>query len=190
MIWMRPSWVAVAVLASVAVSARGETAAPVPGSDEIRGTYRLHGTARVGLGGVLERDVALHADAVLERGARAGEVLVRVDAEGYGCDLVAQVDAAGALAVPAGQQCAVRISSPDARGRLAARLRSGRGRVGAGRLSLELAGDVEGALQRRTGGVRVLGQEVPRGWTPELPIHGPVAASAEGTVDRSRAAQR
>ncbi len=187
---MRPAWLVVAVLALVPLSARAEPTGRVPLADELTGTYRLRGTARVALGTILDREVELHADAILDRGASAGEVIVHVDAEGYGCDLVARLDAAGALTFAAGQQCMVRISSPDARGRLEARLRSGRGRVGAGRLSLDLSGDVDGTLQRRTGGVRVLGQELPQGWTPELPVRGPVEASAAGTVDRSRAAQR
>ncbi len=176
---------AIAALGSVALAA---VAASTP--ESVRGTYRLHGTARLALGSILNRDAELHADAILDRGHGVREVRVHVAAEGYGCDLLARLDAGGTLTFPDDQRCAVTVASPDARGRLDAHLRSGRGRIQDGHLALELSGDVEGTLSRKAGGVRVLGQEVPATWTPDLPVRGDIEATAEGDLDRSRAAQR
>lgn len=175
-------------LAALLLISTGAVAPATP--ESIRGTYRLHGTARVAAGAVLDRELELRADAVLDRGRGAREVRIHVAAEGYGCDLEAQLDAAGTLTFRGGQTCPIAITSPDARGRLEGRLRTAHGRVDAGHLTLALSGEVEGTLSRKTGGVRVLGQELPATWTPELPVHGSVEASAEGDLDRSRAAQR
>lgn len=178
------------LVAAVVLAALGAGAVVPTTVDSVRGTYRLHGTAHAALGPVLDREVELHADAILERGDVSRTVRVHLAAEGYGCDLLARLDAAGSLSFEGGQRCVVTITSPDARGHLEALLRSGRGRVEGDHLALDLSGDVEGALSHRTGGVRVLGQEIPATWSPELPVRGAVRATAEGDVDRSRAAQR
>lgn len=183
-------WGTASLVAAAALAALGAGAVVPMTVDAVRGTYRLHGTAHATLGPLLDREVELHADAVLERGDDTRTVRVHVAAEGYGCDLLARLEAAGSLSFEGGQRCVVTVSSPDTRGHLEALLRSGRGRVEGGHLALELSGDVEGALSHRAGGVRVLGQEIPATWSPELPVRGPVRATAEGDVDRSRAARR
>jgi hypothetical protein len=176
---------AIAALGCVALAA---VAASTP--ESVFGTYRLHGTARLALGPMFERDTELHADAIVDRGDGGRDVRVRVAAEGYACDLLARLDAMGTLTFADDQHCALTVASSDARGRLEARLRSGRGRIKDGHLQLELSGGIEGALSRRAGGGHVLGKELPATWTPEVPVRGGVEASAEGDLDRSRAAGR
>ncbi len=169
-----------------ALALAGGAAGPRPA--DVAGTYRLHGTARVSAPPALDRGVELHADVVLAPGPRAREVRVRLSSGGYACDLVATLGDAGALRFDDGQRCDVAVEDPGARGRLEARVRSGRGQVRDGRLALDLAGELEGVLSLRTAGLRVLGAELPPTWTPELPVRGDARASAEGDLDRSRAA--
>ena len=115
-------------------------------------------------------------------------------AEGQRCELSARLGDGGTLALDAGQQCALALDGPDARGRVTARLRSGRGRIGAGRLALDLAWDVSGRVAVRTGGGRyeVLGNtvDVPAAWAPEVPVSGQASAAVEGRRDDSRAGGR
>ena len=178
-----------AAVTTLAVSS-ARAAAPVSAASA-RGTYRLHGTAHVVARPALSRTVEVHADVVLRPGTVRREVLVRVAAEGYTCDLVASVGAAGALEFGRDQRCVVDVRSRDTRGHLDGKLRAGSGRLADGELSLQLAWDVSGSLGFRAGRrVEVGGAEVdlPAVWTPEVPVRGEAQASASGRRDASRAA--
>jgi hypothetical protein len=177
---------ALAALQPVGLGRIAAADAPSPGG--LRGTYRLHGTARVAATPLPERDLELHADALLEPGSSPRQVRIRVAAEGYACDLVARLDDAGALAFEPGQRCLVALASPGARGRVEATLRSGRGQLADDHLALELACDLAGSVSLKAGGGRVLGAEVPATWMPPVPVQGEARAAAEGDRDRSRAA--
>lgn len=181
-----------AVAATLALAAATAGAAP-PAADAIRGTYRLRGTARVDAGPVLSREAEVRADAVLRRGDRPRALRVRLAAEGQACELDATLGERGALAFPAGQRCAFDLDDPGARGRVAATLRDGSGRVQERTLALDLVFELSGAVSLRTSErVEVLGRTVdlPAAWTPELPVRGEARARAEGARDDSRAAER
>jgi hypothetical protein len=159
-------------------------AAPSPASAS--GTYRLQGTARISTPPLLDRNLEVRADAVLSAGRGPREVRARLAAQGQRCELVARLDETGALAFDPGQRCAVEVDGPDTRGRLDARLRSGRGRVGDGDLALDLTWEVSGTLRVRvTGGSAVLG--IPETWGPEVKVRGEARGTARGRRDQSRA---
>jgi hypothetical protein len=63
------------------------------------------------------------------------------------------------------------------RGRVEARLRAGRGRLGGGELRLDLAWELTGSLRTRLAvpGAGGLGT-----WTPEVPVHGTAEGTASG----------
>lgn len=183
-----------AAAGALALSAAAAAAAPAAaGVGALLGTYRLAGTARVDAGPVLSRSVEARADAVLSPGSGPRAVRARLVAQGHACVLDATLGEGGALAFEPGQRCAVDVSEPDARGRVEARLRSGRGRCEGGKLTLDLAFDLEGALALHTAQrVEVMGStiELPAAWTPELPLRGEARAVAEGKRDESRATGR
>jgi hypothetical protein len=177
-----------ATAAALALLPRPAAAAPSP-AEAIRGTYRLAGTARVDAGPALSRNVEGRADAVLSPGRGARAVRARILAQGHACELEATLGEGGALAFAPGQRCAFDVADEGARGRVEARLRSGTGRCAGGRLSLDLAFALEGALALRTAQrVEVMGStiELPAAWTPELPLRGEARAAAEGKRDESR----
>jgi hypothetical protein len=181
------------VLASVAALALASSALAAPSAAELLGTYRLHGTARVDAGPVLSREVEVHADAKLGAGAGARAVRARLAAEGHACELTARVEEGGALVFEPGQRCAFDVDDPGARGRVEARLRSGRGRLRDDTLALDLTWDLSGALRLRSAErVEVLWKtvELPSTWTPEIPVRGEAQTRAEGHRDASRAAER
>lgn len=157
------------------------------------GTYRLRGTARVEAGPILSRVVEGRADAVLRPAGPPGAVRVRLAAQGHACELGGTASQDGALVLEAGQRCTFDLDDPGARGRVEARLRSGRGTLRGRTLALELSFELSGALSLQTARqVEVLGRTVdlPAAWTPELPVRGEATAVAEGERDDSRAAER
>jgi hypothetical protein len=121
----------------------------------------------------------------LDESRTPGHVSVRVESRGYSCVLDASRSGSGSLEFSTPATCPVEVSRPDARGRIDARLRSGRGTVRDGRLTLELQFDVSGRIATRYSRTRfmVLGTEVvvPEGWTPAAPVRGTVTSSGSGT---------
>ncbi len=177
-----------AACVAAAAALAGASAPPAA----IRGTYRLHGTARVAAAPALEDDIEVHADAVLRPGKGPRDVRALLVTEGHSCELDAKTGEGGTLSFQRGQRCVLDVRSPTTRGRIEARLRSASGSVREGVLALEMAFDLEGALSMRTAsGVEVLGRkmDLPSAWTPEVPVRGSARATAEGRRDRSRAAQ-
>lgn len=192
----RRSSVRAPVLAA-AVAALGLATASfagAPSAEQVRGVYRLHGTAHIDAGPVLSRDLEVRADARLAPGSRARAVRARLAAEGHACELDAALEEGGVLVFEARQRCAFDVDDPGARGRVEARLRSGRGRLRDDTLALELTWELSGALRLRTSeGVDVLGKAVglpSAAWTPEIPVRGTARTLAEGHRDASRAAER
>lgn len=152
------------------------------------GTYRLAGSARVAASPLPEREVDLHADAVLSPGAREGELRVRLAAEGASCALTALLAPGGALAFAPGQTCSVELRSPEAEGRVQARLTAGSGRARDGLLFLDLAFSLSGALRIRAA-EDALGALLgaPGGGEAAVPVRGEARGSAQGHRDESRA---
>jgi hypothetical protein len=180
---------ALAALATVALlGAAGQSPAA-----RIRGTYRMQGFAHIATRPAIDREVELHADAILEPGARPDDVRAHLAARGHACDLLARIGRAGALGFEAGQRCMIDIDDPDARGRIEARLGSGRGQLQGERLTLELSWELSGTLSLRTT-TRVhvpgTGVEIPETWTPAVRVRGEARATAEGKRDESRATER
>ncbi len=150
----------------------------------------MRGTAHVAASPVVDRDVEVHADAVLDAGMGPREVRAHLVAEGRACDLVARLGGGGELSFEPRQTCRIAVDGPGARGYVEARLRSGRGTLADGTLSLELAWDLEGAVAPGLGrAAQVLG--IPSAAPgAEIPVRGEARARAEGWRDNSRAANR
>ena len=150
----------------------------------------MQGTVHV-TGSGLDRDIDLHADAVVEPGPGPAEVILKIAAQDHDCRLVARRDAGGALAFAPGQSCAIDVRSPDTTGHVEATLTSGSGRIREEGLSLALAARISGALTVGAGPpLVVLGQTVPGTGGTQIPVKGEARATAEGRRDRSRAAER
>lgn len=184
---------AVWLVAAGALALSSTAAAEPTPATAIRGTYRLSGTARVDAGPVLSREMEARADAVLSPGRGARAVRARLLAEGHACELSATLGEGGALAFEPGQRCVFEVQDPEARGRVEARLRSGKGRCAGGKLALDLAFELSGTLALRTAQrVEVMGSpvELPAAWTPDLPVRGEARTVAQGKRDDSRAAGR
>ena len=72
-------------------------AAPAASQPSGRARYLMQGTVHV-TGSGLDRDIDLHADAVVEPGSGPAEVVLKIAAQDHDCRLVARRDAGGALA--------------------------------------------------------------------------------------------
>jgi len=160
----------------------------VASTEAIRGTYRLQGRAQVDARPFPAQDEEIHADAVLSPGARGGQVRIHLAAQGFGCELAATLDAAGALALAPGQRCAVDLNGDEVVGHVEARLVSGSGRVTGDALWLELAFSLAGTVSLRPGGTLEALGRVLVGSDP-VPVRGQASGRAEGRRDRSRAAK-
>jgi hypothetical protein len=180
-------------LAALALS--GASPAPAtrstPSAPTERGTYRLEGTAHVDAT-PFGRDVEVRADAVIRPGSGPRELRVRIASQGQVCELVARLGDAGALVFAAGQVCPIALEDPDMRGHVEARLRAGRGRIGDGRLAVELAFDLTGSVRLAARSLQVFGAElpVPAALATDVPVKGLASASVAGRRDESRAADR
>jgi len=163
-------------------------AAAQPARDGVEGTYRLEGIARVEAAAPLRREIAARGDAVVRAGA-GRELRLRLAAMDHACELVATRADDGALAFAAGQRCALQLDDPGARGKVDARLRSGRGALRGRHLALELAFDLAGTVSIRAAPSQLLGVDLPSAWTPPIAVDGGAAVSAGGDRDESRAAQ-
>jgi hypothetical protein len=167
----------------------GEAGAPSPA--EVRGTYRLQGTARLDARPFPARDEELHADAVLAPGRAPGQLRIRLSAEGLTCELAATLSADGGLAFAPGQRCDVELQGGEVEGKVGGRLLAGSGRVREELLTLELSFALAGAVRLRAGGtLDALGGllALPGAGGSDLPVRGEVRGRAQGRRDRSRAA--
>jgi hypothetical protein len=123
-------------------------------------------------------------------GARTpGHVSVRLESRGYSCVLDASRSGSGILEFSTPAICPVEVRRPDARGHLDAHLRSGRGTVKAGRMTLDLQFDVNGRIATRISRTtfHALGTDfvVPEGWSPAAPVRGTVTSSGSGMRQES-----
>jgi hypothetical protein len=151
--------------------------------------FLLSGNARVQVAPFPAGDHPGEMRVTLEPTRTKGHVSVRIESRGYACVLDATRSGTGALEFSTPATCPLEVRSPDARGHVDARLRSGRGTVRGDRLSVELQFDVSGRIATRFSRTTftVLGTEVvvPEGWTPTAPVRGTVTSSGSGTRQRS-----
>lgn len=177
-------------LALACALACGPALAASPGAagDDVRGTYRIRGTAHVDAVTPLGRTTEARGDASVRAGAGA-TILLRLASRGQSCELTATRARDGGLSFATGQRCAFDLRDPDTRGHVEARLRSGSGRLRERHLALDLSFELSGVVALRTAaGLEALG--IPPSWTPDLPVNGGASLRAEGDRDESRAAGR
>ena len=152
--------------------------------DAVYGTYLVRGRADVQVSPFPSSNQPGDMTVTLTRSRTAGRVSVDIAARGYTCALEASRSSAGVLDLVAPATCSLEIRDPDARGHVDARLRSGRGTVRDGTLSLDLRFDVEGKVSTRVARTRftLFDSEftVPEGWTPSVPLRGTVTSRGSG----------
>jgi hypothetical protein len=158
--------------------------------DAVYGTYLVRGRADVQVTPFPASDQPGDMKVTLGRSRTAGRVTVGIESRGYACALEASRSSSGALELVTPATCSLEIRDPDARGHVDARLRSGRGSVRDGRLSLDLRFDVEGKVSTRVARTRftLFDTEftVPEGWTPSVPLRGSVTSKGSGPRRDSR----
>jgi hypothetical protein len=151
--------------------------------------FILTGNARVQVAPFPAGDHPSEVRVTLDQVRIPGHVSVRLESRGYSCILDAWRSTSGALKFSTPATCPVEVSRPDARGRIEAQLRSGRGMVRDDRLTLDLQFDVNGRIATRIARTtfNVFGAEVvvPEGWTPAAPVRGTVTSSGSGTRQKS-----
>lgn len=153
-----------------------------PSRQELAGRYGLRGTARVHAPPLADGDLDAAADAALAPGAGKDEVRIRLTWGKASCELAARADR-GALVLAPGQSCDLALDEPELRGKVLARLRSGRAEVRGGTLALEGTWDLSGAVSVRVGGsaLDILGAELPVGaWSPRTPVQGSAQVKLQG----------
>lgn len=173
----------------------GEGAKPPPHGRNLVQNARMHpaaaaavfvlsGSARVDVTPFPAVDQPGEMRVTLTPGARPGRVSLRLESNGYACDLDAARSKDGVLDLAVPATCSVDVSRRDARGHVDATLRSGRGTLRGDRLTLDLRFDVAGRIATRLSRttLRILGAEVvvPEGWTPAAPVRGTVASHGSG----------
>jgi hypothetical protein len=152
--------------------------------DAMLGTYLVRGRADVQVSPFPASDQPGDMKVTLGRSRTPGRVTVGIESRGYACALEASRSSSGALELVTPATCSLDIRDPDARGHVDARLRSGRGSVRDGRLSLDLRFDVDGRVSTRVPRTRfsVFDTEftVPESWTPSVPLRGTVSSKGSG----------
>jgi hypothetical protein len=172
--------------ACLLLAAGTAAALPTGGADGALGVYLVPTRATVALSPFPAAEQSSDVRVTLGRAATPGHVSVRLESRGHACDLDAVRSRNGDLEFPTPASCPVDIRHPDARGQVEARLRSGRGSLRDGRLTLELRFDVSGRIStrvaRRT--VTLFQSEftVPEGWTPAVPVRGTVTSRGSGPL--------
>jgi hypothetical protein len=181
--------VATGFLLAVAMAA----ASPAGKDDAVYGTYLIRGRADVQVSPFPRSEQPGDMTVTLARSRTPGRVSVGIEARGFTCALEAIRSSAGVLDLVTPATCAIDLREPDARGHVDARLRSGRGIVREGRLSLDLRFDVDGRVSTRIARTRfnLFDTEftVPEGWTPSVPLRGTVTSKGSGPVGRPGPAQ-
>jgi hypothetical protein len=151
--------------------------------------FVLTGSARVQVSPFPAGDHPAEMRVTLDQARKPGHVSVRLESRGYTCVLDASRSGSGVLDFSTPATCPVDVSRPDARGRIDAQLRSGRGTIHGDRLTLDLRFDVSGRIATRVERTtfNVFGAEVvvPEGWTPAAPVRGTVTSSGSGLRQRS-----
>lgn len=144
----------------------------------VAAVFLLSGTARVDVAPFPAGDHRGEVRVILSPGARPGHVSLRLESDGYSCDLDAARSPDGVLDLSVPATCSVDVARRDARGHVDATLRGDD-------LTLELRFDVSGRIATRIARTRleVLGAEivVPEGWTPGAPVRGTVVSRGSGS---------
>jgi hypothetical protein len=148
--------------------------------ESARGTYRVEASVRTSV--PLLRTLELRGDVLLRPGEGPRAVQARLASQGHACELAGTLDDDGTLAFARGQRCTIELDDPGARGRVGATLRSGKGRVEDGRLSLQLEVALAGTVRVATGGIPGLAAET------AVPVDGDASVRAQGRRDNSRSA--
>ena len=151
----------------------------------VAAVFLLSGTARVDVSPFPASDHRGEVRVTVSPGARPGHVSLRLESDGYSCDLDAARSPDGLLDLSVPATCSVDVARREARGHVDATLRSGRGTLRGDHLTLELRFDVSGRIATRIARTRleVLGAEivVPEGWTPAAPVRGTVVSRGSGS---------
>lgn len=153
------------------------------GANPALGTYRVDATARVS-GVPLLRTLELRGDVVLRPGDGPRAIRAHLAARGHACEVDGTIADDGTFAFERGKRCLIALDDPGVRGEVDATLRSGRGRVRDGRITLDLELGLAGTVRIATGSVPGLAKETP------VPVNGEASVHAEGARDNSRAAER
>ena len=167
------AWLA-GLLAALALGAPGAVS---PAS--VAGTYLVAATVEVHAQG-LPGHHELRADAVLEPGRGARDVVITLSSQGYRCRLSGRLGEAGALELPAGQRCRLDLEEEAFGGRVDCALAWGRGTAREGKLSLELMVELRGLVRLGPG------QGALAMLSTEVPVAGKAEATATGRRDESR----
>ncbi len=146
------------------------------------GTYRVQASARIS-GVPLLGTLELRGDVSLRPGDGPRGVKARLASRGHACELAGTLAEDGALAFADGQRCRIALDDPGVRGEVTATLRSGRGRVVDGRITLALELGLAGKVRVATGVLPGLAAET------VVPVDGAASVRAEGRRDNSRAAE-
>ena len=158
-------------------------------ADDLLGVYLLTGKAHVQVSPFPVRDHPGDMRVTVERATTPGRVSLRLDSRGHICVLGASRSRSGVLELSTPSSCIVEVREPDARGRVTAQLRSGRGTLRGGRLTLDLRFDVGGNIATRVARTTftLLQAEftVPEGWTPALPVSGTITSIGSGARQAS-----
>lgn len=174
------------VAAGFLLAATMAAASPSGRDDAVYGTYRVRGRADVQVSPFPSSEQPGDMTVTLGRSRTPGRVAVGIEARGYACALEADRSPSGVLELVTPATCALEFRETDARGRVDARLRSGRGVVRDGRLSLELRFDVSGKVSTRVPRTRFTLLEteftMPESWTPSVPLRGSVLTKGNGPV--------
>lgn len=167
--------------AALAILVGATAAAAPPSAARFEGRYPLDVVARLSGEPLGEREVAEAADAVVTAVAGRPEVRIELTSGRYRCALAARVEA-NALALRPGQTCLLNLDEPAARGRVEARLRSGRGRLEGDVLVLEAAWDLAGEVSLGPGGqqVDVFGTTVQLPGAAKVPVRGAAESTGRG----------
>ena len=164
----------------------GLAAPALPGvaADGSLGVYSMKGSAHLRVSPLPEGDHPVELKATVERGRTPALVTVRLESQGHACVLDASRSGNGALefSTPAG--CPIDLRDPDARGLVTAQLRSGRGTLQGGRLTLDLRFEVDGQVATRVPRTSFTlfdaAITVPEHWTPPVPVKGTLGGRVSG----------
>jgi hypothetical protein len=188
--------IAAALLASAVAwpeAARAREAPAASSRPVTSGRYLVTGTARANVTVLPAREYPVDVLVMVAPGDGPGGVRLHLRSRGYACELRGRVGKEQVLALEPGQSCQVELQGPDQRGRIDARLQSGKGRLSQGELSLQLAWDVGGSVSVSSGSrVTIPGTsvELTLPEAPAVPVRGTVEAEVRGPRDDSARAAR
>jgi hypothetical protein len=157
------------------------------------GRYLVSGTARANVTVLPAREYPVDVLVLVAPGDGPGGVRLHLRARGYACELRGRVESKQVLALEPGQSCQLDLQGPDQRGRIDARLQTGKGRLSQRELSLQLAWELGGSVSVSSGSrVTIPGTsvELTLPESPAVPVRGTVEAEVSGPRDDAARAAR